>query len=71
MHAEAMLLVDDHKREIAEFDRLLEQRMGADENVDATLGKRCKDLLRARALLATAQKRDAQSGRRSEAARWS
>ena len=31
VHAEAMLLVDDREREIAERDLLLEQRMGADE----------------------------------------
>ena len=47
MHAEAMLLVDHHKREVAECDRLLEQRVRADENVDATLGERGKDILRA------------------------
>ena len=68
MHAEAMLLVDHHKREVAECDRLLEQRVRADENVDATLGERGKDLLPLSALLAAAEERDLQSCRRSEAA---
>ncbi len=34
MHAETMLFVDHGKRQIAELDRLLEQSMGADQNVD-------------------------------------
>ena len=61
MHAEAMLLVDDHKRKIAELDRLLEQSMGADENVDASLGKCCKDLLALSALLAAAEEGNAEA----------
>ena len=59
MHAEAMLLVDDHKREIAECDRLLKQSVRADENVEAALGKRCKDLLALSALLAAAEEGNA------------
>ncbi len=43
MHAEAVLLVDDHEGQIAELDRLLEQRMGADEDVDVALFQRPKD----------------------------
>ena len=39
MHAEAMLLVDDGKAEIAEGDSLLKQSMGADRNVDLALGQ--------------------------------
>ena len=35
MHAEAVLLVDDREREIAERDVLLEQRMRADQQIDA------------------------------------
>ena len=34
MHAEAMLLVHDREREIAEFDLLLEQRMRADQQIE-------------------------------------
>ncbi len=34
MHAEAVLLVDHHQRQVAKADVRLEQRMGADENVD-------------------------------------
>ena len=34
MHAEAMLLVDDREREVAEFNLLLEQRVGADQKID-------------------------------------
>ena len=59
MHTEAMLLVDHHKREVAERDGLLEQRVRADENVDATLGERGKDLFPLSALLAAAEERDA------------
>ena len=50
MHAEPMLLVDHHKSEVAERDGLLEQRVRADENVDATFGERGEDLLRAQRL---------------------
>ena len=34
VHAEAMLLVDDREREIAERDLVLEQRMGADQQIE-------------------------------------
>ena len=34
VHAEAVLLVDDGEREIAERDLVLEQRVGADEEID-------------------------------------
>ena len=68
MHAKAMLLVDHHKREVAECDRLLEQRVRADQDIDATLGERGKDILALSALLAAAEERDVQPCRRSEAA---
>ncbi len=48
MHAEAMLLVDDGKREIAERDVVLEQRMGADDEIDVAGGKRRENVRRAR-----------------------
>ena len=68
MHAEPMLLVDHHKSEVAERDGLLEQRVRADENVDATFCERGKDLFPLSAFLAAAEERDLQSCRRSEAA---
>ena len=37
-HAEVLLLVDDHEAEVLELDRFAEQRMGADDDVDAALG---------------------------------
>ena len=40
MHAEAVLLVDDDQAEIAEGDALLEQRVGADEDIDAAVLQR-------------------------------
>ena len=48
MHAEAVLLVDDGEREIAERDIVLEQRMGADDEIDIAGGERCENFLRAR-----------------------
>ena len=71
MHAEAMLLVDHHQREVAEFDRLLKQSVRADENVDAALGKRGKDRLALSALLAAAEEGDAKPGRTRRSSRWS
>ena len=66
MHAEAMLLVDHHQREIAECDRLLKQSVRADENVDAALGKRRKDLFPLSAFLAAAEEGNAKPSRRGE-----
>ena len=43
MHAEAMLLVDHHEREVAEGDRPLEQGMGADKYVDVACLESLKD----------------------------
>ena len=63
-----MLLVDHHKSEVAERDGLLEQRVRADENVDATFGERGEDLFPLSAFLSAAEERDLQSCRRSEAA---
>ncbi len=39
MDAEAVLLIDDGKREIRERHVVGKQRMGADENIDIALGK--------------------------------
>ena len=38
-HAEPMLLVDDHQPELAEADRLLDQRMRADDQVQRPAGE--------------------------------
>ena len=46
---EMLLLVDDEKAEITEFDRLAQERVGAHDDVDGTVGYA---LLRARELLA-------------------
>ncbi len=48
MHAEAMLLVDDGQGEIAERHLVLEQRMGADDEIDVAGGERCENFARAR-----------------------
>ena len=37
-HAEMLLLVDDEQAKVAEFDRLAEQRMRTDDDVDAAVG---------------------------------
>ena len=38
MHAEAVLLVDDHQAEARELHRLLEQRVGAHDQLDLAAG---------------------------------
>ncbi len=68
MHAESVLLVDDHEAEIAEHDILLEDRMRADENVDASLFQRVDDLRALAAALAPGEERDAQARRSAEVA---
>ena len=42
--AEMLLLVDDQQAEIPELDRLAEQRMGADHDIDRAVGKALLDL---------------------------
>ena len=37
VHAELVLLVDDHEAKVAEGDRLLEQRVRPDKDVDAAV----------------------------------
>ena len=62
VHAEAMLLVDDGEREIAECDLVLEQRVGADQQIDLA---ECEAVERVGALLAAfaaGQDRDANAG---------
>ena len=45
MHPEAVLLVDDREREIAERDVLLKQRVGADEDMDVADGEPLQDVV--------------------------
>ncbi len=62
MDAEAMLLIDHGQRQIAEGDILLEQRMGADQQIDVADGKPLKRVVALTAALAAGQDRHAQTG---------
>jgi hypothetical protein len=66
VHAEAMLLVDDGEREIAERDFLLEQRVGADQQVELSGFEPRQDVGSRRTALAAGEDRDAQAGRLGE-----
>ena len=46
--AEMLLLVDDEQAEVLELDRLAEQRVGADHDVDLAVGEPLLDLLQVR-----------------------
>ena len=70
MDAEAMLLVDDDQGEVAEIDALLEERVGADEEVDDAAGEAGEDSLALAALLAAGEHGDARGPPRRRAARW-
>ena len=59
VHAEAVLLVDDGKREVAERNLVLEQRMGADQEIDLAGGQRRQDFGAFAAALAPGEKGDA------------
>ena len=61
-----MLFVDHGEREIAKFDLLLEQRMGADEHMGVAEDELFKDILALAAALATGQDGDIDPGRRRE-----
>ena len=61
MNAEAMLLVDHGKRQIAEHDVILEQRMRADQDVDFAIGKVFENEFARPALFASGQKPEPQS----------
>ena len=67
MHAEAVLLVDHHEGKVTKRDSLLEQGMGADENIDLAFFQRGKDRLPLAAALAPGEQRDAQSRRGGKA----
>ena len=44
LDAEAMLFIDDHHSEAREIDTILNERMGADHDVDATIGQACQNI---------------------------
>ena len=58
MHAEAVLLVDHGECEVLEGDGLLEDGMGADQDVDAAILERVEDALPLLAALAPGEERD-------------
>ena len=62
VHAEAMLLVDDREAEIAKFDVVLEQRMGADQDVDVAKSKPFEHRRPLAAALAAGQDRHFDAG---------
>ena len=62
MHAEAMLLVDDGEREIAKRHLVLEQRVGADQQIDVAGGEPPRDLGALPAALAAGEDGDADAG---------
>ena len=61
MHAEAVLLVDDREREIAELDLVLEQRMRADQEVELAGFEPRQNVGALLAALAAGEDRDAQA----------
>ena len=68
MHAESVLLVDDHQPKILEADVLLEQRMRADEDIDASVFQRRDGLGALAAAFAPGEQRDAQASSSAEPA---
>ena len=62
MHAEAVLLVDHGERQIVEGDVLLEQRMGADQEIDVAERQPVEDFLARRPALAPGEDGDANAG---------
>ena len=62
MDAEAVLLVDDHQSEIVEGDAGLEERMGADEEMDGAVGEAGEDRLALAALFAAGENGEADAG---------
>ena len=66
MHAEAMLLVDDGEREVAERDVLLEQRVGADQEIDLAGREAGQDVGALAAAFAAGEQRDAHADRLGE-----
>ena len=62
MHAEAVLLVDDGKREIVKGDVLLKQRMCADKKIDIAERQTIEDVLARGAALAAGENGNANAG---------
>ncbi len=62
MHAEAVLLVDDGKREIVKRDVFLKQRMRADQKVDIAERQAIENFLAGRSALAAGENGDANAG---------
>ena len=62
MHAEAMLLVDDREREVLERHVVLEQRMGADQEIDIAVFEPRQDVGALLAALAAGEDGDVQAG---------
>ena len=62
MHAEAVLLVDDGQRQIAERDLVLEQRVRADQEIDLAEREAVEDVGALAAALAAGQDGDADAG---------
>ena len=62
VHAEAVLLVDDRQREIAERDVVLEQRMGADDEIDIAGGKPGENVVALAAALAAGEDGEPDAG---------
>ena len=71
MHAETVLLVDDGEREIVERDVFLEERVGADQQVDVAEREAIENALALAAALAPGEDGDARCRRPPPAARWS
>ena len=61
-HAEAMLLVDHGERQRLEDDVVLDQRMGADQQIDLAVGKPRQQFAPLLALFAAGEDRDPQAG---------
>ena len=62
MHTEAMLLVDDGEREIVERDFLLEQRVGAEQEIDIAERQPVENGFALAAALAASENLDADAG---------
>ena len=62
MHAEAVLLIDHRKREVVEGDILLEQRMGADQELDVAARESLERVAALAAAFASGQDRDLDAG---------
>ena len=69
--AEAVLLVDDGERKIAKIHLVLEQRMGADQEIDLARGEAVENAGPLAAALAPGEDRDRAARQPRRAVRWS